>query len=453
MITFKEKTTDLLDEKDFLPKAIDSFFKFRGRELYSEPISSTKPSGTKLAGLSKGKFSTPEVKGIIKEVTIIHPASHREYKASEFVYTGKPKDSTLDLGFKVSVKEGLIVPEEFEYYNFLMYTLGKYTGDYDYKFVMVGSNPPKPIITIPNSKTGWINLVRALTEFCVSLKLFFGIKYYVWLVPEEVPEAKNFSGLASFIPTLTSLVYKTIVLPILKKRVALKWEKSLTTKYSSSLLPKLLKKIKGDWGDKLILGDCTQQSYYLNLTKGKQAAEVRKVFTNKKFLEDEGIDPERRRCPVDWWAFAASKEKDLIMISDLDPVPAIFHEVGHFLANNENLLGPIQRASHRGVFSDGFVSLASFLLGTGGGIAGSPVGEISGWVVSILLKFPTLCTEFMASWYGLQLMKSLGATDKDLTEAKYAFKTAFSTYVLSALGKAGNSGYGRLLGEGIKRYK
>ena len=50
-------------------------------------------------------------------------------------------------------------------------------------------------------------------------------------------------------------------------------------------------------------------------------------------------------------------------------------------------------------------------------------------------------------------MKSLGATDKDLTEAKYAFKTAFSTYVLSALGKAGNSGYGRLLGEGIKRYK
>jgi hypothetical protein len=53
----------------------------------------------------------------------------------------------------------------------------------------------------------------------------------------------------------------------------------------------------------------------------------------------------------------------------------------------------------------------------------------------------------MATYYGLQLMKKLGATEKDLTNAKYALKTAFSTYVMSVLNKGADSGYGRLVGD------
>jgi hypothetical protein len=59
----------------------------------------------------------------------------------------------------------------------------------------------------------------------------------------------------------------------------------------------------------------------------------------------------------------------------------------------------------------------------------------------------------MASYYGLQLMKKLGATEKDLTNAKYALKTAFSTYVMGVLNKGADSGYGRLMGELLKMQK
>jgi hypothetical protein len=50
-------------------------------------------------------------------------------------------------------------------------------------------------------------------------------------------------------------------------------------------------------------------------------------------------------------------------------------------------------------------------------------------------------------------MKKLGATEKDLTNAKYSLKTAFSTYVMGVLNKAANSGYGRLTGELLKMQK
>ena len=173
------------------------------------------------------------------------------------------------------------------------------------------------------------------------------------------------------------------------------------------------------------------------------------------FLAKNNIDPERRRCALDWWAYAAAgldnggKTRDVIMVADLDPVPAIFHEVGHFLQNNENYLGRMQRASHHGVFSNGFASLVSFLCGLGGEMVGYGVaGEVVGWITTLFAKFPTLEAEFMASWYGLQLMKQLGATDKDLENAKYALKAAYSTYVMSVLDKMGNSAYGRITGIG-----
>ena len=72
---------------------------------------------------------------------------------------------------------------------------------------------------------------------------------------------------------------------------------------------------------------------------------------------------------MDWWAYGAQgidndgKPRDVILISDLDPVPAVFHEVGHFFQNNEKYLGSLQRASHSGIFSDEFTSLSSFFLG------------------------------------------------------------------------------------------
>jgi hypothetical protein len=88
-----------------------------------------------------------------------------------------------------------------------------------------------------------------------------------------------------------------------------------------------------------------------------------------------------------------------------------------------------------------------------GSMTESAVPEVISYVTSLLLKFPLLQSEFMASYYGLQLMKKLGATEKDLINAKFALKTAFSTYVMGAINTGANSGYGRLTGELFKKYE
>jgi hypothetical protein len=110
----------------------------------------------------------------------------------------------------------------------------------------------------------------------------------------------------------------------------------------------------------------------------------------------------------------------------------------------------MQRASHGMVFSDGFVKLSSFLLGLTGGILGSGTPEVISWITSVLLKYPTLQSEFMASYYGLQLMKKMGASEKDVENAKHDLKLAFSTYVLGVFKGADKAAYGRLVGEAGK---
>jgi hypothetical protein len=282
------------------------------------------------------------------------------------------------------------------------------------------------------------------------------------LVEEDVTEAKNFSvieKITQYIPSIASALYKLIIQPIMKKRVEMKWDKANRASYTPALIPNLTKYIEKEYKTKLVVADCTPFSYYLNLTQGKDAEKLRKMLCDPKALAMNNIDPLRKRCAMDWWAYGAQgidndgKPRDVILISDLDPVPAVFHEVGHFFQNNEKYLGSLQRASHSGIFSDEFTSLSSFFLGFMGSMAESAVPEAISYVTSILLKFPTLQSEFMASYYGLQLMKKLGATEKDLTNAKYALKTAFSTYVMGVLNKGADSGYGRLTGELLKMQK
>ena len=174
-----------------------------------------------------------------------------------------------------------------------------------------------------------------------------------------------------------------------------------------------------------------------------------KLFNDQNFLIHNNIDPTRKRCELDWIAYAASgldnngKPRDLILMSDLDPVPAIFHEIGHFMISQNKSKGDIQRKSHTGLHSDGFASFVSFCLGMIG-----PIGEIAGFLSTYLLKFPLMYSEFMASWYGIELMKKLGATEKDLENAKQTFRVAYSTYLVHVTDKATNSGIGRLSGEG-----
>ena len=474
MIEFNEKSfaeigredgmAEIHTLKDFPQESIYQFMKFRGKDLYQNEICNTQPANTKFGKLKKGKYKPAEFKSVIGTAMINHPASHRDYPSRDWIEVGGKKkiDQDFDLIFKVC-KNGLIISPEFDQYLLLLYTLSKYcNGNFDYKFVERGINYPSPIITVPKNRDGIEALIMALTEFLVGLKLFTGNIYKIRLIEEDVKEARNFSvieKITSYIPTIASALYKLIVQPLLKKRVDMKWDKANRASYSRALIPNLTKYIEKEYKTKLVVADCTPFSYYLNLTQGKDAEKLRKMLCDSKALAINNIDPNRKRCAMDWWAYGAQgidndgKPRDVVMISDLDPVPAVFHEVGHFFQNNERYLGSLQRASHNGIFSDEFASLASFLLGFIGSMAESAVPEAISYVTSILLKFPTLQSEFMASYYGLQLMKKLGATEKDLTNAKYALKTAFSTYVMGVLNKGADSGYGRLTGELLKMQK
>ena len=470
MIEFKEKSfagigleenmAEVHTLKDFPQKSIYQFMKFRGKDLYQNEIFNTQPVNTKFGKLKSGRYKPAEFKSVIGTAMINHPASHRDYISKDWIEIGKGKVvQDFDLVFKVC-KNGLIVAPEFDQYLLLLYTLSKYcNGEFDYKFVERGSNFPAPLITVPKDKTGIEALVMALTEFLVGLKLFTGNIYKIRLVEEDVTEAKNFSvieKITQYIPSIASALYKLIIQPIMKKRVEMKWDKANKASYTPALIPNLTKYIEKEYKTKLVVADCTPFSYFLNLTQGKDAEKLREMLKDPKSLAMNNIDPNRKRCAMDWWAYGAQgidndgKPRDVILISDLDPVPAIFHEVGHFFQNNEKWLGSLQRASHSGVFSDEFVTLSSFLLGFMGSMAKSAVPEVVSYVTSLLLKFPLLQSEFMASYYGLQLMKKLGATEKDLTNAKYALKTAFSTYVMGVINKGANSGYGRLTGELLK---
>ena len=470
MIEFKEKSfagigleenmAEVHTLKDFPQESIYQFMKFRGKDLYQNEIFNTQPVNTKFGKLKSGRYKPAEFKSVIGTAMINHPASHRDYISKDWIEIGKGKVvQDFDLVFKVC-KNGLIVAPEFDQYLLLLYTLSKYcNGEFDYKFVERGSNFPAPLITVPKDKTGIEALVMALTEFLVGLKLFTGNIYKIRLVEEDVTEAKNFSvieKITQYIPSIASALYKLIIQPIMKKRVEMKWDKANKASYTPALIPNLTKYIEKEYKTKLVVADCTPFSYFLNLTQGKDAEKLREMLKDPKSLAMNNIDPNRKRCAMDWWAYGAQgidndgKPRDVILISDLDPVPAIFHEVGHFFQNNEKWLGSLQRASHSGVFSDEFVTLSSFLLGFMGSMAKSAVPEVVSYVTSLLLKFPLLQSEFMASYYGLQLMKKLGATEKDLTNAKYALKTAFSTYVMGVINKGANSGYGRLTGELLK---
>ena len=470
MIEFKEKSfagigleenmAEVHTLKDFPQESIYQFIKFRGKDLYQNEIFNTQLSNTKFGKLKSGRYKPAEFKSVIGTAMINHPASHRDYSSRDWIEVGKGKvDQDFDLVFKVC-KNGLIVAPEFDQYLLLLYTLSKYcNGEFDYKFVERGSNFPAPLITVPKGKSGVEALVMALTEFLVGLKLFTGNIYKIRLIEEDVKEAKNFSvieKITSYLPTLTSALYKLIIKPIMKKRIEMKWDKANKASYSPALIPNMTKYIEKEYKTKLVVADCSPFSYFLNLTQGKDAEVLRKMLCDPKSLAINNIDPNRKRCAMDWWAYGAQgidnggKPRDVIMISDLDPVPAVFHEVGHFFQNNERWLGSLQRASNNGIFSDEFTNLVSYLLGYMGSVSKSAIPEIVSYVTSILLKFPTLQSEFIASYYGLQLMKKLGATEKDLINARETLKIAFSTYVMGVLNKGANSGYGRLVGEFFK---
>ena len=452
--------------KDFPQESIYQFMKFRGKDLYQNEIFNTQPSNTKFGRLKKGKFKPADFKSVIGTAMINHPASHRDYPSRDWISVdkkiGKNVDQDFDLVFRVC-KNGLIVSPEFDQYLLSLYTLSKYcNGEFDYKFVERGSNFPAPIITVPKDKTGIEALVMALTEFLVGLKLFTGNIYKIRLVEEDVTEAKNFSvieKITQYIPATASSLYKLIIQPYLKERLELSWDKANRASYSPSLIPNLTKYIDREYKTKLVVADCTTFSYYLNLTQGKEAEELRKMLCDPRALAINNIDPNRKRCAMDWWAYGAQgidndgKPRDVILISDLDPVPTVFHEIGHFFQNNERYLGSLQRANRSGIFSDEFISLSSFLLGFMSSFAKSAIPEAVSYITSILLRFPLLQSEFMASYYSIQLMKKLGATEKDLTNTKYALKAAFSTYIIGTVNRGANSVYGRATGELFKVFK
>ena len=53
-------------------------------------------------------------------------------------------------------------------------------------------------------------------------------------------------------------------------------------RYSPQLVPNLIDYIKKNYNKELVVGDCSRGSYYLNITKGKDARTIQELFQNKE---------------------------------------------------------------------------------------------------------------------------------------------------------------------------
>lgn len=289
-------------------------------------------------------------------------------------------------------------------------------------------------ISVPANSNDWTDILGGLLDIMLLLRSFLGNIYKLVFIEKgnqvfgNSKKRKLFS--VNMIPffigaAASKMLY--IVKQHMKSSVKLDWDSSRKVTYSSNLMQKLVDYCDKKFKDKLIIGQIGAGSYYIDLTNNLS---LLKDLKDTKFLKENNIDPTRLRCEMDYWAKGVIEGKDVICYSENDPVPALAHEIGHFLENNDKYLGPIQRASHRGVFSTGFVTFLSILFGL---ISASPIASTIKLITGTILKFPELVKEFMASYYGLELLRIVGASKSDLEKAEFALKAAFKTYIIFVL--------------------
>lgn len=118
------------------------------------------------------------------------------------------------------------------------------------------------------------------------------------------------------------------------------------------------------------------------------------------------------------------ENKKLISYSDLDPTPALAHEIGHMRFDNSKI-GNILQSGNTKVISNNLSNL-SFL----SSILGN---DLAASVLPLIFKSPILASEFMASKLGYDLLKEVRCSKDQLDRCKIDLSAAWMTYFTSVL--------------------
>lgn len=445
MLKIKRFSTNTVDSlKDFNQEDVHRFMKYCGRDLYENESYSSVPNNVKLSSLRHGKFKPS---ALPKSVKILFPANNREYISNGLieVYDGTSSiENYLDVF--VTIDNGLMIFQDADYYVPLVGILPKYhtsSSTWHYRFVKKNMiSPAKPVITVPTNERDWVELYKVFTEFLVFLKLFIGAEFKMYLTTKPISKQKNYSDIndsnspASFIPTIINLGYSMIGYPMIMGKLSKKLnEVSKRDNSNYKLQKKIIDYCKKTYQKNILFVNLGKGSCFLNPQNIKNISTLKKI-----------ADSKRLRTMLDWVLYGYEQKKMVIFYSDLDSPTALAHEVGHALIELDGTIGKIQRHDQKGIFSNSFAGFFAFVAGIFG-----PIGEIAGVAGAMLLKSPQLYIEYLASYKGYEILKTIGLTEDELKRAKNYYKLAFKTYLAttSAVATIG-AGTGRGYGRGIK---
>ena len=388
--------------KDFDQKDIHRFLTYGGKELYDDFSMSSLARGLRLNDIKRGKYKATDVSKYLngKGVSVIFPANNREYSSKDFVFVGGTSDKfDKDFDLVVKVKDGILEFPEVNVYAPLCGILPKYHKEdstWQYRFIQVGYNPPRPVISVPTNSKDWEEILKAFTEFAIFLKLFTGCWFKIFIVPSKVesPYQKQFSdqSLISFIPSIINAGYNFIGYPLIMGKLSEAMIKSNRGDVKPGLRDKILR-----YGEKKY-----KDIYFVNLGTGS-------CFINPQYISDirplyEVADPKRLRTMWDWVVKGYEDHKYVIFYSDLDLGVAIAHEIGHYLEDKDGTLAKIQKGNKSGVLSNGFISFFGFMTGAITSVTKGVGSAIAGWAealataTGLLMKSPLLFSEYMASY-------------------------------------------------------
>ena len=422
-----------IELKDFDQEDIHKFYLYAGKDLYDKY--ETRSTSNKLNTIKRGSF---KVSDLPKEIEINFPANNRNYKSGSLISVWDHNtglDRMLDI--PLHINDGIITFPEGSIYRPLASILPKYYKKdcgWEYIFVRIGNYPPKPIITVPLKKEGWVSLYKAFLEFLVFLRLFYGSEFRIILDQEKKPAAyqKQFASVAAtLVPSVLNLGISGLS-TIIGRSLSMKITSSHQGSFNEVAYKKITDYAKKNYSD-LIIVNLGTGSFYTNPKRWtpEQLKQIKKYG-----------DPDRKRTILDWILWTHKHNKHIICYSELDNPVALAHEIGHYLIEkNGGSKTWLQANKQKSVFTPTFVKFVAFCCGIAGNI-----GELIGIVSNLLLSSPTLYIEFLASYKGIQLLKECGLSEKDVEQAKETFKAAWGTYMCNTVRGGRFATYGKILG-------
>ena len=454
--------------KDFAPKDVHSFITFGSRMIYKDEVTSTVGRGN-IFGVKHGKYDEAYINKLLnKGVTINFPFNNRDYISSDYVEvykSGKKYYKTFDIKATVG-KDGTITFFDKFYYYPLTHILPKYRkpdATWNFKFLRYENEDREeyiiPVITFPTKKEEWEDILKAFLEFMVFVKVLYGSWFKIILTKEKEGEEKTFSEitpdtdfkntLLSFAPTVFGTVYRFVFYPKIMQDIAQRLNDEVCKSSGSGEISLRNR----------LLGYCTKtykDVYFANIGSGScflDTEGIRKMTPEAVDTIMKEGDSKRLRTEIDWCKKALEDKKYLVMYNDNDSSVAIAHEVGHYLIAKDPKLKNVQLRDKAGIFSEGFISFASYVLG---GISGflslkaGVIGEIISGLVAFGLRSPILFTEFLASYKGYQLLEEkIGCSEEELKNAKKFYRLAWLSYLGKTTRFMSEASVGRLIGKGI----